>query len=117
MITHVNISLYDCFQVKPFSCQIVLLDDHPNEIIQQQCYQLDSSIIIFKQISLCLKHLRSVIYERPVLLITVNALGRQIVPEIHSDNQLKAIFVYCIDDKEKIRWTTKYNKVGILKRS
>jgi hypothetical protein len=50
------------------------------------------------------------------MLITVNTLGRQIVPEIHCDNQLKAVFIYCIDNNEKIKWTTKYDKVRRMRK-
>jgi hypothetical protein len=38
------------------------------------------------------------------------------VPEIHSDNQLKAIFIYCVDTKEKVKWTSKYGKVRELSK-
>ncbi|CAF1339646.1 unnamed protein product [Rotaria sp. Silwood1] len=101
-------------QVIQISGLLVLLDEHPNEIIQQQLYRLDSSLIIIKRIHSCLSHFRSVTYKRPLMLISTNALGRQIVPEIHSDNQLKAIFIYYVKNDTKIRWTTKYNKIKLV---
>jgi hypothetical protein len=68
-------------------------------------------MIIFKRIHLCLAHLRSVTYKRPLIFITINTLGRQVVPEIHSDNQLTAVFIYYTTNDVKIKWTTKYDKV------
>lgn len=112
MITNIYINFIVYFKAKPFSCQLVLLDNYPNEITQRQLSRLDSSLIIFKQINSCLSHLQSVTYERPLILITVNTLGRQIVPEIHSNNKLKAIFIYCVMNDKKIKWTTKYDKVS-----
>ena len=80
----------------------------------KELHRLDSSLIVFNQIHSCLSHLRSTTYERPLIFIAVNALGRQIVPEIHSDNQLKAIYIFCVDSNEKTKWTAKYDKVGEL---
>jgi hypothetical protein len=110
MITNIYINFIVYFKAKPFSCQLVLLDNYPNEIIQQQLSRLDSSLIIFKQINSCLDYFQTVTH--PVILITINALGRQIVPEIHSHNKLKAIFIYCVMNDKKIKWNTKYDKVS-----
>jgi hypothetical protein len=98
-------------KIKPFSCQLILFDDHPNERIEQELYRVDSSLIVFQRIDLCLNYLRSSIHKRPLILITSNVLGRQMVPEIHSVNQLNAVFIYFTTNGEKIKWTLKYEKV------
>ncbi|CAF2859631.1 unnamed protein product [Rotaria sp. Silwood2] len=92
----------------------MILDDHPNEILQNQLYRLDSSLIVFKRIDLCLNYVRSTVHIHPLILVTVNALGRQIVPEIHSDNRLNSVFIYCTTNGDKIKWTTKYNKIKLV---
>ncbi|UJR11387.1 hypothetical protein I4U23_015567 [Adineta vaga] len=100
--------------LRSYPCQLVFLDEHLNEMMRQQLYRLDSSLIVFKRIHLCLDYILSAAQERFLILITVNALGRQIVPEIHDNNQLKAVFIFCNMNSEKIKWTTKYNKIKVV---
>jgi hypothetical protein len=114
MITNIYINFIVYFKAKPFSCQLVLLDNYPNEIIQQQLSRLDSSLILFKQINSCLDYFQTVTH--PVILITVNTLGQQIVPKIHSHNQLRAVFIYDITNDERTKWTISYDKVNLLER-
>lgn len=90
---------------------MVFINHYPNKILQEQLYRLDISLIVFKRINACLDYIRSVTHTHPFILITMNALGCQIVPEIHPDNQLKAVFIFCLIDNERIEWTTKYDKV------
>lgn len=46
-----------------------------------------------------------------MVLITLNTLGRQIVPEVHFNNRLNAVYIYCRKDNERIKWARCYDKV------
>lgn len=52
---------------------------------------------------------------KPILFIAINKMGRQFIPEIHSNDQLNAFYIYVSSNStgdRKIKWTTKYNKVS-----
>jgi hypothetical protein len=43
-------------------------------------------------------------------------MGRQFVPDIHLHKQLKGIYIFVcsgINNNQKVKWTTKYNKVTL----
>lgn len=52
--------------------------------------------------------------DRPSIVIVLNRVARQIVPEIHSFPKVLFIIVFCVKKDNKIKWISKYNKVRCL---
>jgi hypothetical protein len=48
------------------------------------------------------------------ILIVLNRLGHQYVPEFQSYNTLTSIYVFCTNTNEKTKWTLKYPKVKAI---
>lgn len=51
---------------------------------------------------------------KPVLFITINEMGRQFVPEIHSNDRLHSFYILIHSDSpadRRLKWATKYDKV------
>jgi hypothetical protein len=53
-------------------------------------------------------------HDRPSILIVLNRIARQIVPEIHSHTSLLFIIIFCTKDDNKIKWASKYTKVHLF---
>lgn len=51
--------------------------------------------------------------NRLSILVVLNRIARQIVPEIHSETTLTSVIVFCTKADNKIKWINKYNKVDI----
>jgi hypothetical protein len=99
---------------------LVCLDDHSDEALRDRLYELDSCITTFDRFDICKKYLDSsyqaTAATKPILFIAINKMGRQFIPEIHSNDRLKAFYIFVSSDStndQKVKWTTKYNKVRL----
>jgi hypothetical protein len=59
----------------------------------------------------CERYIINVPKEDRIALIVSGQLGRQIVPRIHSLEQLLSIYIYCHDQKSNEQWSVAYSKV------
>jgi hypothetical protein len=50
-------------------------------------------------------------HSQPSILIILNRIARQIVPEIHSFTTLRSVVIFCTKNDNKIKWAGKFNKV------
>src|SRR5690242_16658429 len=55
----------------------------------------------------CERYIKSVSVEDRIVLIVSGKLGQQIVPRIHSLEQLLSIYVYCYDQDINEQWSSK----------
>ncbi|CAF3887602.1 unnamed protein product [Rotaria sp. Silwood1] len=97
---------------------LVCLDDHSDEVLRHHLYELDPCIRTFDRFDICQTYLDSInqrtIATKPVLFVAINRMGRQFIPEIHSNDRLKAFYIFISSDStndRKTKWTTKYNKI------
>jgi hypothetical protein len=59
----------------------------------------------------CEQYIRSKPTTDRVILIVSGQLGREIVPRIHSLQQLSSIYIYCHNRTANEQWTQSYQKV------
>jgi len=95
---------------------LVCLDDRNDKELQDHLYELNPSMLIFDRFDTCQKYFNSTNnINKPIILITINRMGREFVPEVHSCDQLKQIYIFVcagINDDQKVKWAAKYNKVS-----
>lgn len=46
-----------------------------------------------------------------LIIVVTGRLGQEIVPHIHSLEQIASIYVYCMNKEEHEQWAVKYTKV------
>ncbi|CAF3116856.1 unnamed protein product [Rotaria sp. Silwood2] len=66
---------------------------------------------VFNNVEKCEKFIRKCHDADRVVLIVSGGLGQQIVPRIYKLQQVRAIYVYCMDKKKNKKWASQYTKV------
>jgi hypothetical protein len=59
----------------------------------------------------CEEYIHTALLTQKIVLITSEALAKNVVPCIHQQCQLVAIFVYHDTEELDVRWATKFTKV------
>ncbi|CAF5094588.1 unnamed protein product, partial [Rotaria sp. Silwood1] len=80
---------------------------HAQEELRTTIHQLKT----FEKPDKCLEYIYNVPKEDRIVLIVSGQLGRSIVPNIHSIEQLLSIYIYCYDQNSNEQWSSKYRKV------
>jgi hypothetical protein len=91
------------------------INDHKE--LDKQLKNFEKPIVNFTDGDSCISYLTHSDQsnnDRPSILIVLNRVARQIVPEIHSYTTLLFIIIFCTKNDNKIKWTKKYNKVEFL---
>jgi hypothetical protein len=88
------------------------INDHKE--LDKQLKNFEKSITSFTDSQSCISFLTNSdqqMCNQPSILIILNRIGHQVVPEIHSFTNLLSIVIFCTKNDNKIKWATKYNKV------
>lgn len=80
-----------------------------NESIQTELRELTNQFRTFDNCSECQLFLQS--NDQRLVLIVSGRLGREIVPQIHSLEQIASIYVYCLDRERNEQWAKNYSKI------
>ncbi|CAF1242881.1 unnamed protein product [Rotaria sp. Silwood1] len=94
---------------------MIWLDDNVNDKgfqdAKQKLDSITSHLEKFQDVTQCQKYIEEQSqYDRLVIIVN-GRLGEVIVPSIHGLQQIKSIYVYCMDIKRNKQWTCKYEKV------
>ena len=94
---------------------VLWLDSNVNQtednlFAQQQLYNSFSNVEIFEDENQCQQSIRQNSIQ-PVLLIVSGRLSRTTIPAIESLQQVKAIYIYCMNESNHTEWAKKFPKV------
>jgi hypothetical protein len=97
-------------------CAIFWLDSEANNSeenlsTQQQLLHSFNNVEIFEDENSCQQAIRAKA-KQPVFLIVSGRLSRKIVPAIDTLEQVKAIFIYCMDKSRHTDWAKGFPKVN-----
>jgi hypothetical protein len=91
------------------------INDHKQ--LDKELKKFEKSIMNFTDNQSCISFLTNSnqqMCNQPSILVILNRISHQIVPEIHSFTNLLFIVIFCTKNDNKIKWATKYNKVEIF---
>jgi len=87
------------------------IDDFENEKTQTDLRKLTDRFQPFDNCDKCESFIQSVSIDERIVLIVSGRLGRDIVPRIHSIEQICLIYVYCFDRESNRQWAQDYSKI------
>ena len=76
----------------------------------EQLRTVVNEVNVFADSDACVKFLQNVNKEK-VFVITNDALGQDLIPQIHSLTQLDTIYILCTDQLRTASWTNEWSKV------
>jgi hypothetical protein len=82
-----------------------------NRHAQEELQTIFNQLKTFDDANQCEQCIKSVPVEDRIVLIVSGQLGREIVPRIHSLEQVLSIYIYCQDVKSNEQWSIQYSKV------
>ena len=82
-----------------------------NQNAQQQLRTIVNRFKTFEDGNECEKYIRSKSSKERLLLIVNDQQGRQIIPHIHTLQQVTSIYIYCNYKKGNEQWTNQFSKV------
>jgi len=99
----------ETFSLLWLDASVNMTDDnlHARDELQSIFNQLET----FENPTECEQYIRSMLVEDRIVLIVSGQLGREIVPRIHSLEQLLSVYVYCYDRNANEQWSSQYAKV------
>jgi hypothetical protein len=99
----------ETFSLLWLDASVNMTDDnlHARDELQSIFNQLKT----FENPTECEQYIRSMLVEDRIVLIVSGQLGREIVPRIHSLEQLLSVYVYCYDQNANEQWSSQYKKV------
>lgn len=99
--------------LESFAClwldeKVHLTDDNRDTL--KELRQVINHLQTFDQSEQCEQYIRQIKNEKIVLIVS-GALGRQVVPRLHSLQQFSACYVFCRDKNANDQWARNYPKV------
>ena len=91
------------------------IEDHKE--LDKQLKTFEKPVVSFTDAQSCTTFLTTSGQQntnRSSILVVLNRVARQIVPEIHSYTTLLFVIIYCTKNDSKIKWASKYSKVKFL---
>ena len=85
------------------------VNERMNKDTQTELSGLTNQFRTFENSSECESFLQS--NDPPIVLIVSGRLGREILPQIHSLEQISSIYVYCFDRERNEQWGKMYSKI------
>lgn len=90
---------------------LICLDTAINTDIQQRFRSVINQVKLFDEIHACKQYIQTTSSNDRIILIANGQLGKEIVPQIHSCQQISMIYIYCSDVKKHQQWTHTFSKV------
>jgi hypothetical protein len=87
------------------------VNKHENLQAQEELRGAINQLKAFDDPDECEQHIKRALKEDRIVLIVSGQLGRQLVPRIHSLDQLLSIYIYCQDQNSNEQWSSQYSKV------
>lgn len=84
-----------------------------NLLVQKQLRKRTTNLMTFDNQEKFYKYIMSTLSDDHILLITSGRLGLIIIPQIHHLQQIRSIYIYCMDKTCYILWAKTFSKVKI----
>ncbi|CAF1333593.1 unnamed protein product [Didymodactylos carnosus] len=96
---------------------LVWLDLHAGKTkenieVQAKLQSLINDMKMFNQVYECEKFIKEA-KHRNIILVTSGSFGRDIVPRLHNLEQLRSIYVYCMDKAGNEKWAKQFTKNAV----
>jgi len=79
---------------------------------QNRLRQLFNQLKVFDNVEQCISFIRSIPKDDRIIFITNDQFGQEILPQIHSLQQIFVIYIYDPDHKQNNDWTKNFEKVS-----
>jgi tetratricopeptide (TPR) repeat protein len=87
------------------------INESENKNTQTELRKLSDRFQPFDNCDECKSFIQSISIDECIVLIVSGRLGREIVPHIHSIEQIHSIYVYCFDRQSNELWAQDYSKI------